>query len=229
MKRLPNTFKRALWSLLLPMGKFQQGHWQGFCSLGLCSLWLSSELSTACPSSPLRPLFCSRLYFPENVPGFPSLVSPLVADGNSLKNIENMLHWKERSNKYVNRKEGKLSPERRLLGGMDWKLSKGRGRNIGTAVQGRGLKCKNIGLKKARRKLHERAEKGERLGYKERQERYRHENKKTNRISEIKRTVSIVEQFILMSYWKAMLWSHGLDTGWASPPRTGNAGNNGLS
>ena len=76
----------------------------------------------------------------------------------------------------------------------------GGGRNIGTAVQGRGQKCKNIGLKKERRKLHERAEKGERLGYKERQERYRHENKKANRIFEIKRTISIVEQFILMSY-----------------------------
>ena len=50
--------------------------------------------------------------------------------------------------------------------------------NRGTAVQGRGLKCKTTGLKKARRKLHERAEKGERLGHKERQERYGHENKK---------------------------------------------------
>lgn len=54
-------------------------------------------------------------------------------------------------------------------------------------MQGRGPKSKNIGLKKARRKLHERAAKGERLGYKERQERYRHGNKKADRSSEIKK------------------------------------------
>lgn len=41
------------------------------------------------------------------------------------------------------------------------KTGKGGKRNIGIAVQGRGLKCKNIGLKKkARRKLHNRAERG---------------------------------------------------------------------
>lgn len=81
------------------------------------------------------------------------------------------------------------------------------GGNIGIAAQGRGLKCKNTGLKKARRKLHERAEKGERLGHKERQERYGHENKKADRIFKIKRTVSIAEQFILMEGDAVVTWT----------------------
>ena len=98
-----------------------------------------------------------------------------------------MLHWEECSNKYVNGKEENCPQRGDYWEGWTENYQREGGRNIGTAVQGRGPKTKNIGLKKARRKLHERAEQGERLGYKERQERYRHENKKADRSFEIKK------------------------------------------
>lgn len=78
---------------------------------------------------------------------------------SSLKNIKIQATLERGySNKYIIRKEENVLTED--TGELNLKLGKGE-KNIGKAVQGRGLKCKNIGFKKkARRKLHNRAEGG---------------------------------------------------------------------
>lgn len=61
--------------------------------------------------------------------------------------------------------------------------------------------------KKARRKLHNRAEKGKRLGHKERQERYRHENEIVDRIFKIRTVSRTVHTYELLKGDAVVTWT----------------------